>query len=286
MHSGELRIGRNPAPGPVFLQAHSRDAKCRVIIVGMRLSDRCYAVTGLGYVSPWCVNAGFVIGDEITLVVDTGGSTLAAQSIHGYASAARPGNKLRVINTEGHFDHIGGNGYFRGLGIDVWGHAGIKRTPEEFQAEIAEFNDAIGDPVRRARVEAHAFFHQTCLTNPNFQIQDDITFHLGGRSAEILLTPGHTRANLSVWVPEDGVLFTGDCVIREYLPNLDAGTRADWQVWLESLDRIEQLKPEVVVGGHGPVSRGGEIVTALDSMRKVLRESITRGFSPTSRSNN
>lgn len=249
----------------------------------MRLTDHCYAVTGLGYVSPWCVNAGFITGDEMTLVVDTGGNTLAAQSIHGYACAARPGNKLRVINTEKHFDHIGGNGYFRALGIDVWGHAAIARTPDEFLAEIVEFNDAIPCPARRARNEAQAFFDRTTLTNPNCPIHNDATFDLGRLNAEILLTPGHTKTNLSVWVAEEGVLYSGDCLIREYLPNLDAGGTADWQLWLESLDRIEDLKPEVVVGGHGPVSRGDEIPAALDSTRKVLRESIARGFSPTSR---
>jgi cyclase len=99
---------------------------------------------------------------------------------------------------------------------------------------------------------------------------------------EILLTPGHTKANLSVWLAEDGVAFVGDCLIREYLPNLDAGTVPDWQRWLESLDRIEQLRPRAVVGGHGPVSRDGEIAEAFDSMRQVLRESIMRGHSPTS----
>jgi glyoxylase-like metal-dependent hydrolase (beta-lactamase superfamily II) len=248
----------------------------------MRLTDYCYAVTGLGYVSPWCVNAGFVVGNEQTLVVDTGGNRLAAQTIHGYACAARPGNKLRAINTEKHFDHIGGNGYFSECGIDVWGHAGIARTPDEFQAEIAEFNDAIPDPVRRARNESQAFFYQTTLLSPNCKIQNDTIFDLGGRSVEILLTPGHTQTNISVWVPEDGVLFVGDCVIREYLPNLDAGSSEDWQQWLESLDRIEQLKPEFIVGGHGPVSRGDEIPAAIDSVRKVLSESIARGFSPTS----
>jgi hypothetical protein len=31
----------------------------------------------------------------MTLIVDTGGNTLAAQTIHGYACAARPANKLR-----------------------------------------------------------------------------------------------------------------------------------------------------------------------------------------------
>ena len=76
-------------------------------------------------------------------------------------------------------------------------------------------------------------------------------------------------------------MFTGDCVIREYLPNLDAGGSADWQRWLESLDRLERLKPSFVVGGHGPVSRGGEIPEAIDLMRKVLHEAIARGFSPT-----
>lgn len=248
----------------------------------MRLSDRCYAVTGLGYVTPWCVNAGFVTGDEITLVIDTGGNTLAAQSVHGYALAAKPGNSLRVINTEKHFDHIGGNGYFRELGIDVWGHAAIARTQIEFEAEIAAFNDAIADPVRRARIEALAFFHGTNLVNPNCTILNNTTFDLGKVEVEILLTPGHTQANLSVWIPEDRVLFCGDCVVREYLPNLDAGTEADWSLWLESLDRIEQLNAEVIVGGHGPISRGSEIPRAIDSVRNVLKEAIRHGYSPTS----
>jgi glyoxylase-like metal-dependent hydrolase (beta-lactamase superfamily II) len=247
----------------------------------MRLSNHCYAVTGLGYLSPWCVNAGFVVGDAMTLVVDTGGNTLAAQTIHGYACAARPGNRLRAINTEKHFDHIGGNGYFRKLGIEVWGHALTARTPDEFQAEIAEFNDAISNPVRRAHHDEQAFFYGTNLVNPECRIESDTTFDLGGRSVEILLTPGHTPTNLSVWAADEGVLFAGDCVIREYLPNLDAGGSADWQLWLASLDRIERLKPEFVVGGHGPVSRGNEIPAAIDSMRRVLRESIARGFSPT-----
>jgi glyoxylase-like metal-dependent hydrolase (beta-lactamase superfamily II) len=219
----------------------------------------------------------------MTLIVDTGGNRLAAQTIHGYASAARPGNKLRVINTEKHFDHIGGNGYFRELGIDVWGHSGIARTPDEFQAEIAEFNDAIPDPARRARHEAQAFYYRTNLTNPNCPIHNEITFDLGGLKAEILLTPGHTQTNLSVWLPQESVLFAGDCVVREYLPNLDAGGSADWQQWLESLDRIERLKPGFIVGGHGPVSSGDEISAAIGAMRKVLREAIARGCSPTAR---
>ena len=249
----------------------------------MRLSNRCYAVTGLGYSAPWCVNAGFVAGDELTLIVDTSGNTLAAQTIHGYASAAREGNQLRVVNTEKHFDHIGGNGFFRDHGIDVWGHVGIVRTAEEFQSEIAEFNEAIPNEFRRARGEAGAFFHGTRPVNPNRRIHRDTQMELGGCTAEILLTPGHTSTNLSVWIPEDGVLFTGDCLISEYLPNLDAGTQADWQMWLDSLRRVEALRPAIVVAGHGPVIRGDQVQITIDTVRRVLEESIARGYSPTAK---
>jgi cyclase len=244
----------------------------------MRLSHRCYAVTGLGYSPPWCVNAGFIVGDVLTLVVDTGGNMLAGQTVHGYASAVRPHNQLRAINTEKHFDHIGGNSFFREQGIDIWGHVGIARTAAEFQAEIAGFNDAIPNAQRR---EAAAFFHGTQLANPNHHIDQDTRYDLGGCTVDILLTPGHTATNLSVWVQEDRVLYTGDCLIAEYLPNLDAGTMADWQIWLASLRRLEALQPAIVVVGHGPVVRGSEVSVVVDTVRRVLEDSIACGHSPT-----
>jgi len=82
-------------------------------------------------------------------------------------------------------------------------------------------------------------------------------------------------------VPADGVLYTGDCLIAEYIPNLDAGTPADWKIWLDSIDCLEALKPAIVVMGHGPVARGTEVRTAIDRVRKFLREAIQRGHSST-----
>ena len=43
----------------------------------MKISARCYAVTGLAYSPPWSVNAGFITGEEVTLIVDTGGNGAA-----------------------------------------------------------------------------------------------------------------------------------------------------------------------------------------------------------------
>jgi len=248
----------------------------------MRVSEHCYALTGLGYLTPWSVNAGFVAGGDAILIVDAGACALSAATIHGYASAVRPDARLVVINTERHFDHIGGNSYFRDRGIDVHGHELLERTEEQFQAELDEFNGAIPNPVRRAHGEARAFYAGTRLANPNVPVSRETGMSLGDCEVEIMLTLGHTPTNLSVWVPSDRVLFSGDCLVSLYLPNLDAGGVPEWHDWLRSLDRIERLKPAAVVAGHGPVITGDEVPKVIENMRGVLERAIANGFSPTS----
>jgi glyoxylase-like metal-dependent hydrolase (beta-lactamase superfamily II) len=247
----------------------------------MRISEHAYAVTGLAYSAPWCVNAGFVVGGETTLIVDTGGNDLAAATIHGYAVAVRPSNRLMVANTEKHFDHIGGNGFFRRLGVDVWGHPGIQRSELEFAAEIEEFNQAIPNRRRQALREAEAFFTGTALANPNRSLAAPCELDLGGTEVDVLATPGHTPTNLSFWLPEERVLFCGDCLTNLYLPNLDAAGVEGWREWMASLDRIEALQPAEILPGHGPVVHAGEVAGVIARVRAVLQEAIDSGRSPT-----
>jgi glyoxylase-like metal-dependent hydrolase (beta-lactamase superfamily II) len=248
----------------------------------LRLSERCFALTGLGYLPPWTVNAGFVTGDDTTLIIDTGANRAAASTIHGYASIAQPSNRLLVLDTERHFDHIGGNGYFRDLGIDIYGHVSIQRTDHEFRAEIDGFNAEISNPARRSRQESQVFYHETRLANPNCPIAEDSRMDLGNCPVEILLTPGHTPSNISLYVPSDGVLYCGDCLVSGYLPNLDAGSPDDWIVWLNSLDRIADLAPSIIVPGHGPVAKGEQVPQLIAAVRQVLDRAIINGRSPTS----
>lgn len=240
----------------------------------MRLSAHCYAVTGLAYVPPWSVNAGFVVGQERTLIIDTGANAAAAQTIHGYAGSTRPSNRLMVINTEKHFDHLGGNGYFRQRGLDVYGHASAHRSPGEFRAEVEEFAGLIANPVRRARHEEAVFYHASPLSNPNCIIDDEQAFDLGQCTAQILFTPGHTPSNISIYVPEDGVLYCGDCLTSGYLPNLDCGTPRDWQEWLRSLDQVQELAPTAIVPGHGPVAIGEEAPRIIERVRGAIEDAI------------
>ena len=74
----------------------------------MKISDSCYAILGLYYLPPWGVNSGFVVGRERTLIIDTGSNSYSAETIYGYARAAGGANRIEVINTERHMDHLGG----------------------------------------------------------------------------------------------------------------------------------------------------------------------------------
>lgn len=247
----------------------------------MRASKHCFAITGLAVIPPWCVNAGFVVGEDTTLIVDTGANAFAAATIYGYATVARQENRLLVIDLEKHFDHIGGNGYFRERNVDVMGHVGIQRTEEEFRAEIAELNAAIPNKSRRECDEAQVFYSGTALTNPNGRIAEQQRIELGNCSVEVMLTPGHTETNLSVYVPEDGAVYCGDCLVNGYLPNLDAGTVKDWKIWIESIHRIASLRPKIIVPGHGHVASGDDVLRMIERMFSILDKAIAAGRSPT-----
>jgi glyoxylase-like metal-dependent hydrolase (beta-lactamase superfamily II) len=240
----------------------------------MKISPHAYAITGLGFIPPWSVNAGFIAGKSRILVVDTGPSRFAAQTILGYARSVRPAGAIVAVNTEKHTDHLLGNGYFRDLGIDVMGHSAISRQSGDLAAEIEEMNRCIPQAFRRELNEAAVFFDGTRVENPNVRITEETAVDLGGVEARIFPTAGHTSTNCSVFIPEDGVLFTGDCVVSGYVPNMEDPT-ADLQLWLGSLDRIGRLGAEVLVPGHGNVLTGEAVGREIERIRRLVSAGLT-----------
>jgi glyoxylase-like metal-dependent hydrolase (beta-lactamase superfamily II)/ribosomal protein S18 acetylase RimI-like enzyme len=247
----------------------------------MKISESCYAITGLACEPPWTVNAGFIAGTERTLIIDTGSTTLAAQTIYGYALAVRPPNGLMVLNTEKHLDHINGNAFFREKEIDVYGHAGIARRQEDLLASIEDYNACIPNFYRREQAEGRVFYANTRIANPNKPISEETRLDLGGLEVQIIFTPGHTPTNISVFLPEEGVLYCGDCIVSDYVPNLEGGSLDQWFIWLASLNKIEALAPKIIMPGHGEVLMGARIKAEIERVRQVLQTALHENVAPT-----
>jgi glyoxylase-like metal-dependent hydrolase (beta-lactamase superfamily II) len=247
----------------------------------MKISKHCFAVLGLGYSLPWIVNSGFIIGAEKTLIVDSGPNYLSAQTIYGYAKNLKPENELLVVNTEKHFDHICGNSFFKEKGIKIFGHENSKRSNSEFESELKYFNENIDNETRRELHEEKTFFQKTEIVNPDYFVEDGQIFPLGGIDAKIIFTPGHTNSNISVYIEKEKVLYCGDLIVNGYMPNLEAGTKDDWKIWIDSLQKISKLEIDFIVPGHGNIIYENEIKNEIERINKIINSAIEEDKAPT-----
>ncbi len=246
----------------------------------MRLSERCYAVTGLVHSSGFSVNAGFVVGDGETLVVDSGFNYLSAQTILGYARAAAPRNRIRyLVNTEVHADHVLGNSLFKEQGATILAHRDAVLEPSRVEELGQGINEELAERyrIRAALGEGMLFFENTQVCNPDVLIEGDRSLRVGGLRVEVLLTPGHTHTNLSVYVPGERVIYVGDLIYSRYLPTMRpsffVGER-QWQRWMESLARVKALELDVLVPGHGAVCVGARIGEEIARHRRYLENKM------------
>jgi cyclase len=83
---------------------------------------------------------------------------------------------------------------------------------------------------------------------PTRTFTDELTLNLGDHAVSCIHMPGHTKPQTSVYVPEEGVVFTGDnifCRCKTFIHEADP-----WE-WLAALEHIAGLDVEVIVPGHG-----------------------------------
>jgi cyclase len=209
-------------------------------------------------------NAGFVIGSESVLVVDTFENQPAAEKL---LASIRRQTKLPVrfvVNTHYHLDHVGGNSVFAAAGATVLAQQNVRRW--ERTENLKFFGDKI-TAQQRASVEA--------LGLPDVTYSQGATLYVGEDHAVVLRAlPGHTGGDTVVYDAESKVVFCGDLFWNHTLPNLiDASTKE----WIETLDTLLKDYPSAVfVPGHGDNPGKADDVRAFRDYLAFLRASIAK----------
>jgi glyoxylase-like metal-dependent hydrolase (beta-lactamase superfamily II) len=205
-----------------------------------------------------------IVGGKQALLFDTG------MGISDIRRVTAELTKLPVIvlNSHTHNDHVGGNWQFDIIyGMDTgFTRENARGSRQDAQAEIAA-DQICGKLPERFDPKTYATKPWTIAAYKH----DGDRIDLGGRSLEIIATPGHTPDAISLLDREHGLLFTGDTyypgAIWLYRPetNLDAYAR--------SIRRLAALAPQLktVLGAHNipvaPPSVLRRLVTAFDAVR-------------------
>ncbi|MBS6646888.1 MAG: MBL fold metallo-hydrolase [Clostridiaceae bacterium] len=202
-------------------------------------------------------------GSESSLFIDTG---LGICNI--YEEAVRLTDKpIAAVATHVHWDHIGGHRYFP----DFYAHEQeLNWLNGEFPLSMETIKSMVVDrcdlPVGYD-VNTYRFFQGM----PSRILKDGDRIELGGRSIQVLHTPGHSPGHMCFWEQERGYLFTGDLVYKDtlfaYYPSTDP------QAYLASLEKVSVLPVKKVFPAHHTLNIQPEILGRMrDAFRELDRE--------------
>lgn len=187
-------------------------------------------------------NNSIIAGSEGIALVDTPHRPTDAQAWRRIVDSF--GNTRFVVNTDHHPDHTIGNFW---MGGEVVSHRGtrdrlLRDAPTE--AYLKDLFDVI-DPA------AVSLLPRYSVRVPEVVFQERLDLHLGDVHLELRFQPGHTANSLLAYLPEDGVIFTGDIVCESSLPSFQDCRLWDW---FDAIDAVESYDFEVLVPGHGEVT--------------------------------
>ena len=173
-----------------------------------------------------------------------------------------------LLNSHTHNDHVGGNWQFPTIyAMDTdFTRTNARGSREDAQAELLP-DEICGELPK-------GFNRQTYVTRPwkiGSYVHDGDRIDLGGRSLEILATPGHTPDSICLLDRANGLLFTGDTFypapIWLYRPETDL------DAYDASIHKLAALAPQIktVLGAHNipvaPPSVLPRLITAFEAVR-------------------
>ena len=207
-------------------------------------------------------NAGFIIGENGVVVVDTFEDVVPAQNLLAEIQKLTKLPVRFVVNTHYHLDHTGGNAVFQKAGATILAQRNLRGW---LNTENMKFFGANPKPEAKSRVEA--------LVKPDMVYTDAVDIYLGNRLVQVRYMLGHTGGDSVITVPDANVVFGGDLVWQKHLPNLiDATTDA----WIKTLDTLLSHHPSATfVSGHGDVATPQDVKDFHDYL-VTLREAIAK----------
>src|SRR3954463_14163341 len=187
---------------------------------------------------PLVPNVGYIIGDKAVLVIDTGLGPRNGEAVFSVAQKLAGSRRIYLAVAHVPPEHD--------LGAQAFSaDTRVIRSADQ-QKDIAEFGlDLAKVFAGRSAINAE-LLKGAEFRKPDIVFDKGYDLDLGGVTAKLLaLGPNHTFGDVGVWVERDRVLFSGDVAMKAQ-PAFSS-PHSSLSQWLASLDRLQALKPAIIV---------------------------------------
>jgi cyclase len=234
-------------------------------------------------------NAGLVIGDGTSLLVDTlWDPRLTRRMLAAIAQLNVQAPIKTLVNTHSDGDHWWGNQELAGVEIVATeAAAAVMRTqsPREMKrfgalARALRLAGSLPLPYPRrddiATIADYASealepfaFDGIRLVPPTRTFSGELDLDVGSRQVRLIeVGPAHTPGDLVVWVPDAKIAIAADILFIGVTPIMWTGPVEDW---IAALELLLDLGAERFVPGHGPVCGTDEVQRLIDYWRWLDR---------------
>jgi glyoxylase-like metal-dependent hydrolase (beta-lactamase superfamily II) len=232
----------------------------------------CEPVAAGSYFVSSFANVSAFDTDDGLVLVDTGSFILAEPTRARLRSVTkRPVNT--AVWTHGHVDHCFGVDLYErdsGRRVKVIAHEAVNRRFERYKL-TREWNQAIN----QRQFQTTAVFPGE-FRAPDETFEKNLTLAVGGRRFELHHALGETDDHTWVWVPDAGVICTGDLFIWAS-PNCGNPQKVQRfpREWAAALRAMDELGAEVLLPGHGvPIWGRAAVHQALDETATFLESLV------------
>ena len=221
----------------------------------VRVSDHVQMLAGFP-------NIVYVVGNNATMVVDTGLGTANGATAARIAKTVTKGPKLYLTTTHYHPEHAAGIAGFPPETVLI--------RPNVQQQELVKEGDQTMTFFRNSPQFGPSLQGIGPLRPPDITFDNELRMDLGGGVTVRLmfLGAGHTASDELIYVEPDRALITGDIVQNKVVPGV-ASSGGSFASWLNVLDKLQQLGARIVVPTHSRVGDGGLVAAEAAFIRDM-----------------
>ena len=218
----------------------------------IRINEAIFQATGFG-------NTTMVVTPDGNVIIDT--SLIVNAPRHKRLLQAEDDGPVKyIILTHAHGDHTGG--------VNAWREEGTEIIAQDEHYEFVNYQNRLKGMFSQRNAAQFPSLNVVQLSEleiaegvdnfgadivPTIMFDEEYDFELGGVEFNVLHTPGETYDHLSVWIPKYRAAFVGDNFYTSF-PNMYTlrGTKPRWALdYVDSINRILALKPEILIPSHG-----------------------------------